>query len=413
MEYSFTNTTQFNTTFSPEEFGLYELCFQDEECGIDHCFEVEVNLPPTIAFNGDSLLLTCDEVDQLSLDLEVDVTDPAGVAIINWPFPGNDNVLENEYTFSQYATGIYEVTATNGCGEAADQVVYTAIPEPLLENDYLCGEGATLELDPIAGDQNSGLVYEWTYNGNEVDDVNDNEWEVNATGSYCVTVPDEGCPNNFDESDCAFIDIVTAIDIDVFLGGSITDCDGGGIEPGEDANLSVNPAFAANYADYTITWPDGTATTVEENFEWVIPEESELNGTQICVTIEDPYGCEPQEACGLIFIGDDPTWDPSDLRRRSCSVPRTAGNLRPERGFQWSAVQQLLLDRAVHRHVGGVALPECGGSRGRDVPSELLGIRFDAFGPNLQPLFATRPPARIQRDCGAMRNLAPQRLYAA
>ena len=36
--YSFTNTTQFNTTFSPEEFGLYELCFQDEECAIDHCF---------------------------------------------------------------------------------------------------------------------------------------------------------------------------------------------------------------------------------------------------------------------------------------------------------------------------------------------------------------------------------------
>jgi len=308
--YSFSNTTQFNTTFYPEEFGLYELCFQDGECAIDHCFEVEVNLPPTIAFDGDSLVWTCDEVDQLSLDLEVDVTDPAGVAIINWPFPGNDNVLENEYTFSQYASGIYEVTATNGCGEAADQVVYTAIPEPVLENDYLCGEGATLELDPIAGDQNSGLVYEWTYNGNEVDDVNDNEWDVDATGSYCVTVPNEGCPNSFDESDCAFIDIVTAIDIDVFLGGSITDCDGGGIEPGEDANLGVNPAFAANYADYTVTWPDGTATTVEDNFEWVIPEESELNGTQICVTVEDPYGCEPQEACGLIFIGDDPTWDP-------------------------------------------------------------------------------------------------------
>ena len=171
-------------------------------------------------------------------------------------------------------------------------------------------EGATIELDPIAGDQNSDLVYEWTYNGNEVDDVNDNEWEVSETGSYCVTVPEGGCPSSFDNTDCAFIDIVTAIDIDVFLGGSITDCDGGGIEPGEDAVLGVNPAFAASYADYTVTWPDGTATTVDDNFEWIIPEESELNGTQICVTIEDPYGCEPQEACGLIFIGDDPTWDP-------------------------------------------------------------------------------------------------------
>ena len=304
---SFSVTDQFNTTWSATEFGLYELCFNEEECGTATCYEVEVNEPPTIQIDGDSLVWACGDDD---LELEVFITDPADVATINWPFPGADNVLENEYSFDQYAAGTYVVTVENGCGEDADQVEYTAMPEPNLENDYLCGEGATIELDPIAGDQNSDLVYEWTYNGNDVDDVNDNEWEVSETGSYCVTVPEGGCPSSFDNTDCAFIDIVTAIDIDVFLGGSITDCDGGGIEPGEDAVLGVNPAFAASYADYTVTWPDGTATTVDDNFEWIIPEESELNGTQICVSIEDPYGCEPQEACGLIFIGDDPTWDP-------------------------------------------------------------------------------------------------------
>ncbi|MEC8401349.1 MAG: gliding motility-associated C-terminal domain-containing protein [Bacteroidota bacterium] len=304
---SFSVTDQFNTTWSATEFGLYELCFNEEECGTATCYEVEVNEPPTIQIDGDSLVWACGDDD---LELEVFITDPADVATINWPFPGDDNVLENEYSFDQYAAGTYVVTVENGCGEDADQVEYTAMPEPNLENDYLCGEGATIELDPIAGDQNSELVYEWTYNGNEVDDVNDNEWEVSETGSYCVTVPEGGCPSSFDNTDCAFIDIVTAIDIDVFLGGSITDCDGGGIEPGEDAVLGVNPAFIASYADYTVTWPDGTATTVDDNFEWIIPEESELNGTQICVSIEDPYGCEPQEACGLIFIGDDPTWDP-------------------------------------------------------------------------------------------------------
>ena len=304
---SFSVTDQFNTTWSATEFGLYELCFNEEECGTATCYEVEVNEPPTIQIDGDSLVWACGDDD---LELEVFITDPVDVATINWPFPGDDNVLENEYSFDQYAAGTYVVTVENGCGEDADQVEYTAMPEPNIENDYLCGEGATIELDPIAGDQNSDLVYEWTYNGNEVDDVNDNEWEVSETGSYCVTVPEGGCPSSFDNTDCAFIDIVTAIDIDVFLGGSITDCDGGGIEPGEDAVLGVNPAFAASYADYTVTWPDGTATTVDDNFEWIIPEESELNGTQICVSIEDPYGCEPQEACGLIFIGDDPTWDP-------------------------------------------------------------------------------------------------------
>ena len=301
---------QFNTTWWATEYGMYELCFTDADCGTPTCYDVEVNEPPTIAFDGDSLVWVCADVNQLDLDLTVSVTDPADVATINWPFPGDDDVLENEYTFSQYATGIYAVTIANGCGAAEDQVVYTVIPEPILENDYLCGEGALFELDPIAGDQSTDLIYEWTYNGNVVDDVNDNEWEVGATGSYCVTVPNDECPNTFDNTDCGFLDFVAAIDIEVFSGGSITDCDGGGIEPGEDANLGVNPAFVASYADYTITWPDGMETTVEDNFEWVIPEESELNGTQICVTIEDPYGCEPQEECGLVFIGDIPTWDP-------------------------------------------------------------------------------------------------------
>jgi len=303
---SFSVTDQYNTTWSATEYGMYELCFNEAECGTATCYDVEVNMPPTIVLDGDSLVWVCGD-DELTL--EAFITDPADVATINWPYPGNDNVLENEYEWSQYTETTLVVSIENGCGEMSDQVEVVATPEPVLENAYLCGEGATLELDPIPGDQNSGLVYEWTYNGNDAN-IDDNEWEVNATGSYCVTVPDEGCPNSFDESDCAFIDVVTPIDIDVFTGGAITDCDGGGIEVGEDAVLGVNPAFVANYADYTMTWPDGTVTTSDNNFQWIIPEDSEVNGTQICVDIEDPYGCEPQEACGLVFIGDVPTWEP-------------------------------------------------------------------------------------------------------
>ena len=79
----------------------------------------------------------------------------------------------------------------------------------------------------------------------------------------------------------------------MFLGGSITDCDGGlalSIEVG--ANLGVDNGFWANYADYVVTWPDGTVTTAD-NFEWVIPEPDVRKtpcstAQQICVTIEDP-----------------------------------------------------------------------------------------------------------------------------
>ena len=126
-----------------------------------------------------------------------------------------------------------------------------------------------------------------------------------------MTTPFEECPPSFDASDCGFVNIVSELDPDlVFDGGATADCDGGGVEPGEDAELSVSGAFMAEYPDYTVTWPDGTETNADNNWTWVIPEESDLNNTTICVEVSDPYGCEPQEVCGLVFIGDVPTWDP-------------------------------------------------------------------------------------------------------
>jgi hypothetical protein len=300
----FSVTDQYNTTWWATEYGMYELCFYDEECGSATCYDVEVNEPPTIELSGDSLAWACDGDD---LGIQAFITDPADVATVNWPYPGTDNVLENEYSWTQYTETTLVVSVSNGCGTASDQIEVTATLEPLLDNAFLCGEGSTLELDPIPGDQNTDLVYEWTYNGNPAN-VQDNEWEVDATGSYCVTVVNGCFPNG--NSDCAFIDVIEEIDVDVFPGGAITDCDGGGIEVGEDGVLGVSNAFIANYNDYTVTWPDGTVTTIDDNFNWIVPEETDINGTEICVTIEDPYGCDPQEACGLVFIGDVPTWDP-------------------------------------------------------------------------------------------------------
>jgi len=300
----FSVTDQYNTTWWATEYGMYELCFYDEECGSATCYDVEVNEPPTIELSGDSLAWACDGDD---LGIQAFITDPADVATVNWPYPGTDNVLENEYSWTQYTETTLVVSVSNGCGTASDQIEVTATLEPLLDNAFLCGEGSTLELDPIPGDQNTDLVYEWTYNGNPAN-VQDNEWEVDATGSYCVTVVNGCFPNG--NSDCAFIDVIEEIDVDVFPGGAITDCDGGGIEVGEDGVLGVSNAFIANYNDYTVTWPDGTVTTIDDNFNWIVPEETDINGTEICVAIEDPYGCDPQEACGLVFIGDVPTWDP-------------------------------------------------------------------------------------------------------
>ena len=172
-------------------------------------------------------------------------------------------MLENEYSWEEYTETTLLVTVQNGCGEAFDQVEITASFEPVIENAFFC-VGGTVELDPVAGDEDSDLEYTWTYNGNEVDDVNDNQWEVSETGSYCVTITDGCFPDG--ESDCAFIDFVAEPDLElIFPGNAITDCDGGlpGIEVGELADLGVDNGFWASNAEYVVTWPDGTVTTAD------------------------------------------------------------------------------------------------------------------------------------------------------
>ena len=107
----------FNTVWSATEFGLYELCFTENECGIESCYEVEVGDVPAIELSEDDEVWVCgDDI----LDLTAFVTDPAGAASINWPYPGNDDVTQNDYTWTQYSTPTLVVTVTNGCGEAAD-----------------------------------------------------------------------------------------------------------------------------------------------------------------------------------------------------------------------------------------------------------------------------------------------------
>ena len=196
-------------------------------------YTVEVTLPPTIELSifgedEDSIVQVCgDDI----LDLQAFVTDPGGAGIINWPPPENDNQLFNDYSWSEFFEGPWAVTVENGCGEAIDQLEVTAIPEPDLGQQlYVCGETSDVELDPIEGDENSGLEYQWTYNGNLLEDVVGNEWSVSETGSYCVIVPSEDCPSSYDDNDCVFVDIVLPIDVEVFSGGSTTDCDGGALK---------------------------------------------------------------------------------------------------------------------------------------------------------------------------------------
>jgi gliding motility-associated-like protein len=310
----FENNLQYNTLWAPTEYGMYELCFNEAFCNIPYCYDVEVTLPPTISLNETEAFL-CEGED---LDLFADTTDAGGTATINWPYPGTDHVLNNEYDYDEYTEATIVVVIENGCGSDEAQVEVTALFAPLIESMFLCDENDSITIDPIEGDENANQDYEWTWNGAEVD--GDDELVVNATGSYCVTVTNECFP--LGDTDCGFVDIVSQID-NVFAaeaGGAIADCDGAGIDLGGDVVIELT----LPNDQYTATWPDGSnglTWTIDEALQATDANGNLLfddngdpvwqyNGNDICVEIEDPYGCGVTEHCVFLFVGQAPTINP-------------------------------------------------------------------------------------------------------
>jgi len=241
-----------------------------------------------------------------------------GSATINWPYPGTDNVLSNQYDYDEYTEAIIVVEIENGCGSDVAQVEVTAQFAPLIDSMFLCDENDSVTIDPIEGDENADQDYEWTWNGAEID--GDDELVVNATGSYCVTVTNECFP--LGDTDCGFVDIVSQIDnvFDAEAGGVIADCDGEGIDLDGETTIDIS----LPNDQYTATWPDGStgmSWTINEalqatdaNGNLLFDENGDpiwlYNGSQICVDIEDPYGCGVTEHCVFLFIGQEPTINP-------------------------------------------------------------------------------------------------------
>lgn len=279
----FTVEDQFNTTFSPADFGLYEICFFEATCGIPYCYELEYTEAPTIALNETDVLLCGDD----SVTLEATITDIGGTATIEWPEPGVNDELSNTYSYNEPQEITLTVTITNGCGtdEAEVEVVVQSEPTDVeLEDAVLC-EGGDLELVPI---ENPGddLIFEWTYNGTVVSD--DFELIATETGEYCVTVSNQCFPEGV--SSCA--ELAFAGEIPSPTPGFATECDGG-------TSVTINANFPA--PGWSIEWPDGSTGN-----SFVATE----NGT-VTVLVTDPGDCETTEYNTTVFIGSAPTANPS------------------------------------------------------------------------------------------------------
>ena len=285
-EGTFSVMDEYNTTFYPEGYGEYEICFTDDVCEYALCYEVIIATAPEVTLD-ETEVFACDG-DPVTFNASV--TDPSATSTIDWSAPGTDDVLSNTYTFSPGSSEAVSVTVENACGSmtATATVEAQSQPDPQLESSNLC-EGGAAVLDPIADDVD-GLVFEWTLDGAGVGG-NTPTYTANVTGTYCVTVSNECYPAGVQE--CA--DMLVYVPIAPPLDDYALECEGGN-------TLTITPTAPPGY---TFVWPDGSTGP-----NWTVEDQGPYDQTEICIQYTDPDQCETNESCTYVWLGLPPTNNP-------------------------------------------------------------------------------------------------------
>lgn len=282
--WSITDDTQFDMTFTPGDYGLYELCFIEASCAINYCYLLEYTEEPSVSLNETDIILCGNE----SFTFIADIVDIGGTATIDWPSPAADDQPTATYSFDEPVNLDLSVVVENGCGTASADFTISAQanPEFTLEDEFLC-EGGTVPLDPIENDT-PDLVYEWTLDGNVIS--TDPEIEADQTGVYCVTVSNDCTVQG--TTDCA--DISIAGDFVPPFDDLTIDCDGDG-----SATLTAELPQG-----WSMEWPTGEVVTS-------YPAQQQYTSEQeICVEVTDPGECDTQTFCTQIVITTPPTSNP-------------------------------------------------------------------------------------------------------
>lgn len=287
--WNLTTTTEYNTTFTPTQYGLYDVCFNDPACSIDHCYQLEFTLPPTIQLNPGQQVLLCGNE---TINTAATITDVGGTGTISWSGTGANpasNSLSAVYgPYSTYVNTNAVATITNGCGIASDSfaIAYQPqVPQPSLDDQVLCNAGSAI-LDPIASNQdNSNLVYSWTPGNQTTSTIT-----VNSPGTYSVVVSNL-CDTSDPES--AIVGLVPAATVTNSPPLNIFECD--------ETSLPLSVSYQ-NPMMYTVSWNSGEATN-----SIIVDEDG-----QYCYTITDNLGCNTNvTGCSTVNFASEPSLNPS------------------------------------------------------------------------------------------------------
>jgi gliding motility-associated-like protein len=176
----FSDETQFNSEFTPGDFGTYDLHFFSATCGTDYYYEVIYSAPVAVDL--------IPEINECGgggdpIFLEPTYENPLNDAEFDW----TTGATSPNLTVTQ--SGTYCVTISNGCGsdEACVEVLVDPIPAVDVDPEYILCDQASLDVDPIAVDDDS-YIYTWSGNG-----LNSSAPSVTITetGTYTLTVTND------------------------------------------------------------------------------------------------------------------------------------------------------------------------------------------------------------------------------
>ncbi|MCB0760087.1 MAG: gliding motility-associated C-terminal domain-containing protein [Flavobacteriales bacterium] len=256
----------FNTTFTPQIEGTYELTFTEDNCGQSHTFTLTFTEPLSNVFltpGTDQVLCVGEEVD-LELNYTAATECDVEVSWTNATQSNSDPAMATADFAGQYADETVTGTVTNGCGSVpvSIQVESQVVPNANLTDQTLC-DGETLTLNPVDNDT-PDLEYDW--NNNAFDGQSDPV--VTTSGTYSVTV------SNDCGSDNASADVIIAQPYYTNWGDEALECDESSF------TLYLVPALPDGY---TAVWSPGGSTGDELTVT--------SSGT-VTVTVADDAGCD-------------------------------------------------------------------------------------------------------------------------
>ncbi|MBL7924680.1 MAG: gliding motility-associated C-terminal domain-containing protein [Bacteroidia bacterium] len=210
--------------------GTYQLIAQDAASGCSDTALVNLSISPAVNMGSDLNLNTCNGTS-------IDLTNYFATTGLTTSWYYNGAPFASPAAAS--AAGLYTLVATNvsGCSDTV-QVTLAVLPGPALGADQIINACQTGSFDLTTLYSTTGMISNWTYNGNPVP----NPAAVNASGNYMLVVTD---PSNC--SDTALVTLNLSPNPSLGPDQSVSICSG----------LSFDLTTLYNTSGMSATWYAG------------------------------------------------------------------------------------------------------------------------------------------------------------